>query len=159
MLKYLVFLRIPIIGFIITATLTVLSYRSLSSSINQNETLVTENMKNRIGVEFEWRYHSQHTASVMGFLSANVTREEYLNLSRPSLDSASGSTSLGWFPKVYPEDREKFVEQANLFYTDMDYQYAITYSPDFGIIAPRPVDDQYMYPLLFSNPMTLTYTG
>ena len=157
--KYLMIFKIPVLGFIATAILTVLSYRTLSHSIKQNEILVTENMKNRIGVEFEWRYNSQHTASVMGFLKANVTREEYLNLSRPSLDSASGSTSLGWFPKVYPEDRVKFVEQANLFYEDMDYEYAITFSPDFGVIAPRPVDDQYMYPLLFSNPMTLTYVG
>lgn len=153
MLKHL---RIPIVGFIFTATLTILSYISLSNSINQNETLVTENIKDRIGVEFEWRYGLNHTSSVMGFLSANVTREEYFNLTIPS---TVFSSSLGWFPKVYPKDREKYVEQANLLYKDIGYEYEITYSSDLGVIAPRPVDNQYMYPLLFSNPMTLTYIG
>lgn len=149
-------LRIPVVGFIITSTLTVLSYVSLLNSIKQNETLVTENIKNRVGVEFELRYGLEHTASAMGLLRANVTREEYLNLSMPSIGLSS---SLGWFPKIYPEDREKYVERANLLYKDVDYEYEITCFSNLGVIKPRPVDNQYMYPLLFSNPMSLTYVG
>lgn len=156
---YFMFFKIPIGGGIITAILTVLAYMSSSKSIGKSERLITENVKNRIGVEFEWRYNQRHTASVMSFLSANVTRAEFDTLTEPSLDAASGSTSLGWFPKVEARDRDSFVKRANMLYEDIGYEYNITYSPDFGIVKPRPFDDQYMFPLLFSNPITLTYTG
>ena len=151
--------KIPILGGIVTSILTLFSYRSLSNGIETREKLITESIVLRVGTEFEWRYNQQNTATFMGFLETNATLEEYMTISNPSLSLASGSTSLGWFPRVYPEDRDSFVEQANVLYQDIGYEYSITYSPEFGVVSPRPIDDQYMFPLLFSNPISLTYTG
>lgn len=152
-------LKIPILGGLITTLLTLLSYNSLNNSIHENEKLVTENMKNRIGVEFEWRYTQLHTASIIGYLSGNVSFNDYFVLSQPSLDIDLGSTSIGWFPRVYPEERENFLYEANRLYEDVGYDYSINYVEDIGLISPRPVNSQYMFPLLISNPLTLTYIG
>ena len=151
--------KIPIIGIIITCILTILSYISSSNNIKTSETLVTENMLKRIGTEFEWRYNLKHTASIMSYLKSNVTLDEYHEISQSSLEASTGSTSLGWFPMVEPSERESFVENANIEYNKLGIDYNITFSPDFGVIAQRPVNEQHMFPLLYSNPTSLTYLG
>jgi len=59
---------------------------------------------------------------------------------------------------VKPEERKDFVEKAKDIYSDV-LTYEITFGNGEGILFPRFVDDEDMYPLLYSNPTTLTYTG
>lgn len=159
LLKLCSFVKIPVIGGIVTALFTMFSYSILSDGIHTSENLIVEGMLKRIGVEFEFRYNLDSTSTFMEFIGTNVTVEEFFEISKPALNLATGSTSVGWFPRIYPERRDDFVENANELYKDIGLDYSIKYSPNFGLIAERPVDDQYMFPLLMSNPISMTYIG
>ena len=159
LLKFFSLIKIPVIGGISTALFTTYSYIILSNGIHTSENLIAEGIIKRIGVEFEFRYNLDSTSTFMGFIGTNVTVEEFFEISKPALNVAVGSTSVGWFPRVYPEERDDFIEHANELYKDIGLNYSIKYSTEFGVIEERPVDDQYMFPLLMSNPISMTYTG
>ena len=157
--RFFSLLKIPIIGFAVTSIFTVFTYNSLSNNIKTNEDLITKNIHRRVMTEFEWRYNQASTSTFMKFIETNVTVKQYFEISEPELRASVGSTSIGWFPKIYPDERETFVKHANELYKDIGLNYSITYTPTIGVIEPRPIDDQYMYPLLLSNPISSTYTG
>lgn len=57
-----------------------------------------------------------------------------------------------------PEEREDFVEKAKIVYDGTLIDYEITVGNGEGELFPRYVDDEDIFPLLYSNPITLTYT-
>jgi signal transduction histidine kinase/CheY-like chemotaxis protein len=152
-------LRIPFAGFVFTAVFTYLLYSSLNSSILDSEKLIAENIKNRLGLEFSLRVSEKYTAVFVEYINANMTLSQFYTITEPSREITFGaSNSVGWCPRVLPEEREEFIEKAQEEYGE-NLVYDITFGKGDGILSTRFYDDQDMFPLLYSNPTTLTYTG
>lgn len=148
-----------LVGFSISITFSLFTYFSIQSAIKENEDLITNRITERIGLEFRWRYSQRHTATVMGLFNSNMTLEEFRTVTYPMLDNSNAAeTSVGWCPRVKPEDRESFVERANKEY-DGNIDFRITMAGGQGNLISRPVDDIEMFPLLYSNPLSSTYVG
>lgn len=152
-------ISVIIIGLIISIAFTLFTYLSIQNAIKKNEKLITRRITERIGLEFQWRYSQRHTAVTMGFFNSNITLSDYNKITFPVLDRSIGTeTSIGWCPRVKYEDRDKFIEEANEQYAG-NLVYNIQMSSENGFLKTRNEDESEMYPLLYSNPLTLTYIG
>lgn len=96
---------------------------------------------------------------VLGNLNSNVTLEEYRQLTNPILDNSIGnSASVGWCPRITSENREEFEEMANVqFNGNVDFE--VKEADGHGHLEKRVTDNEDMFPLLFSNPLSMTYVG
>jgi len=147
------------VGFAISITFSMFTYFFIQNAITKNENLITKRITERIGLEFQWRYSQRHTAEVIGMFNSNLTLNEFRTITYPMLDNSNAAeTSIGWCPRVKPEDRDSFVAKANKEY-EGNIDFRITMAGGEGNLISRPVNDIEMFPLLYSNPLSSTYVG
>jgi len=156
--KHFKYFTIPLIGFILTSLITYFTYESLNNAIKRREQLIANNIKDRMALEFELRISETSSAVFIEYIQANMTFSEFVTITSPYIKSISGASSIGWCPRVKPEDRIEFVNNSKEEFSGI-LDYDILAGFGIGGLVPRFVDDQDMYPLLYSNPLTLTYTG
>lgn len=152
-------ITVLIIGLTVSVAFTLFTYFSIKKAIQKNENLITTRITESIGSEFKWRYNQRHTAVTMGFFYSNITMSDYNKITFPLLDnSVQTETSIGWCPRVKYEDRDKFIEKANEQY-EGHLHYDIKMSSEHGFLKTRDDKETEMFPLLYSNPLSLTYIG
>ena len=111
-----------------------------------------------MALEFELRISETSSAVFIEYIQANMTFSEFVTITSPYIKSTSGASSIGWCPRIKPDDRIEFVNKSKEEFSGiLDYEILVGFG--IGGLVPRFVDDQDMYPLLYSNPLTLTYTG
>ena len=155
---YLLTLTLPTFGIILSVISTMITYYSMRASIRRRESVVSENILNDIVSTFESRITERQTAVTMSVLNSNITKYTFNQISDPSLDNIIGSSlSVGWCPRVEPEEREEFTKMAEKEYEEIGYD--IRTFDGYGNQIARPVNDLPIYPLLYSRPLSLTYLG
>lgn len=137
------------IGLSLTGVITLISYNTRLTSIQENEKRILLDISSRLGNDLHVKLNQKFISIFLGLLEGDITIDDFNHISSPLREITTDSTSVGWIPIVEPSDRDAFTSQ----------YFDITTINDSYTIVKRPIDDVEMWPILFSNPMNEKFTG
>lgn len=147
---------IVITGLSLTSVFTILLYRTSLETIREYEGSILTEITLSLKSIFHIKLNQDFISTFIGFVDGQVTRSEYDNISKPLHELTETSTSSGWVPMVYAQDREKFVSEYAQEFGEIDFKITILIDED---IVEKPIDTDTIWPILYSNPWTSKFTG
>ena len=143
----------PVIIFLIgcgmTAVLTISSYKTNVSDLRNKERKIVTEITTQLQINLQITVGESILPLLFGSQSGEISPELFTKFTDPILNLASSVTSIGWVPRVEPQDRDSFTAKNSEVYNN----FTISVIGVGGEVAPRPIDNRTIWPLLHANPI------
>lgn len=143
------------IGLFLSGIGTYVTYKARLNTIRDSENLSLIKISTVLFNDLHNKLDKQFVSRFMSVLGGVTSRQGFEYISDPRLTLES--TSIGWIPMVNSSYRDEFVLNNQNYFSEFDY---IIKGIDQNMnIIERPIDNSTIWPILFTNPLTLKFTG